>query len=42
VPLLEDIHVSGAQGLGVLDVRGAKAAPTFESLWAYVRREAGM
>jgi chromosome partitioning protein len=42
IPLLEDIHLSGAQGLGVLDVRGAKAGPTFDSLWTYVSREAGL
>lgn len=42
IPLLEDIHLSGAQGLGVLDVQGAKAGPTFDSFWTYVAREAGL
>lgn len=42
VPLLEDIHVSAAQGLGIADVKGSKAADTFAALWSHVAREAGL
>lgn len=40
IPTLEDIHLSAGRGLSVLDVRGAKAADTFDALWSYVAREA--
>ena len=40
IPTLEDIHLSAGRGLSVLDVRGAKAADTFDALWSYITREA--
>lgn len=42
IPLLEDIHVSAGKGLAVPDFVKAKAAETFDALWAYVVREAGI
>lgn len=42
VPTLEDIHVSAGKGLAVPDFTNAKAAATFEALWCYVGREAGL
>jgi chromosome partitioning protein len=40
--MLEDIHVSAGKGLAVLDLSSRKANETFEALWAYVSRAAGM
>jgi chromosome partitioning protein len=42
IPLLEDIHVSAGKGLAVPDFAKAKASETFDALWAYVVREAGI
>jgi len=42
VPALEDIHLSAGKGLAVPDFTNAKAAATFEALWSYVAREAGL
>jgi chromosome partitioning protein len=42
IPMLEDIHVSAGKGLAVLDLSSRKANETFEALWAYVSRAAGM
>lgn len=42
VPTLEDIHVSAGKGLAVPDFARAKASETFDALWAYVSREAGV
>jgi chromosome partitioning protein len=42
VPMLEDIHVTAGKGLGVLDIPNKKTTDTFEALWAYVARAAGL
>ncbi len=42
IPLLEDIHVSAGKGLAAPDFANAKASETFDALWAYVLREAGI
>ncbi|WP_082012927.1 ParA family protein [Belnapia sp. F-4-1] len=42
IPMLEDIHVSAGKGLAVLDLSNKKTNETFEALWAYVSRAAGM
>jgi chromosome partitioning protein len=42
VPMLEDIHVSAGKGLAVLDIPNKKTVETFEALWAYVARAAGL
>ncbi len=42
IPMLEDIHVSAGKGLAVLDLANKKTNETFEALWAYVSRAAGM
>lgn len=42
VPLLEDIHVYGDQGLSVLDVAKASGADLFEALWDHTAREVGL
>ena len=42
VPMLEDIHVSTGNGLAVPDIAKAKAADTFNALWSYIRRQAGL
>ncbi len=42
IPTLEDIHVSAGKGLAVPDFARAKASETFDALWAYVSREAGV
>jgi chromosome partitioning protein len=42
VPLLEDIHVYGDQGLSVLDVAKASGADLFEALWDHTAREIGL
>jgi chromosome partitioning protein len=42
IPLLEDIHVSAGKGLAVPDFAKAKASETFDALWAYIVREAGI
>jgi chromosome partitioning protein len=42
IPLLEDIHVYGDQGLSVLDVAKASGADVFEALWDHTAREVGL
>lgn len=42
VPLYEDVQTTHAQGLTVLDIRGAKGADAFHGLWLHVRREIGL
>lgn len=42
VPLLEDIHAYGDQGLSVLDVAKANGADLFEALWDHTAREVGL
>jgi chromosome partitioning protein len=42
IPALEDIHITAGKGLAVLDVKGAKAGESFDALWSYVAREAGV
>lgn len=42
IPTLEDIHVSAGKGLAIPDFTNAKASATFEALWCYVAREAGL
>jgi hypothetical protein len=42
VPLLEDIHVYGDQGLSVLDVAKTSGADLFEALWDHTAREIGL
>lgn len=42
VPLYEDVQTTHAQGLTVLDIRGAKGADAFQGLWLHVRREIGI
>jgi len=41
VPLLEEIHLTAAKGLGVMDLSRAACAETFEGLWRYVAWEMG-
>ncbi len=42
VPLYEDVQATHAQGLTVLDVKGAKGADAFLGVWLHVRREIGL
>jgi len=42
IPALEDIHLTAGKGLSVLDVKGAKATESFDALWSYIAREAGL
>jgi chromosome partitioning protein len=42
IPLLEDIHVPAAQGLCALDFENARGGESLESVWRFVRREAGL
>jgi chromosome partitioning protein len=42
IPTLEDIHVPAANGLSVLDHIRARGLESFESMWDYVKREAGL
>jgi chromosome partitioning protein len=42
IPSLEDIHLTAGKGLSVIDVKGAKASESFDALWSYVAREAGV
>jgi len=42
IPLLEDIHVSAGKGLAVPDLSSQKTGETFDALWAYVARVAGL
>ena len=42
IPAFEDIHLTAGKGLSVLDVKGAKATESFDALWSYISREAGI
>jgi chromosome partitioning protein len=42
IPMLEDIHVSAGKGLAVPDLLSKKTGETFDALWHYVAREAGL
>lgn len=39
IPQLEEIPFAGSKGLGVADLTRATSVETFESLWAYIKRE---
>ncbi len=42
IPLLEDIHGSAAEGLAAMDFENARGGEPIESVWQFVRREAGL
>jgi chromosome partitioning protein len=42
IPQAEEVHLTGGKGLGVLDLSRSNVAISFEGLWSYVEREAGL
>ena len=42
IPQLEEIPLASGKGLGVMDLARPSSGETFESLWSYVAREAGI
>ncbi len=42
IPRVEDIPLSYTYGIGVVEMKGAKGADDYESVWAWVRGELGM
>ena len=42
IPQLEEIPLASGKGLGVMDLARPSSGETFESLWSYVSREAGL
>lgn len=42
VPHLEEIHFAAGKGLGVADLTKAVSRETFDGLWSFVAREAGL
>lgn len=42
IPHLEEIHFAAGKGLGVADLTRADSRETFEGLWSFVAREAGL
>ena len=42
VPHLEEIHFAASKGLGVADLTKAVSRETFDGLWSFVAREAGL
>lgn len=42
IPHLEEIHFAAGKGLGVADLTKATSRETFDGLWSFVAREAGL
>ena len=42
IPHLEEIHFAAGKGLGVADLAKAVSRETFDGLWSFVAREAGL
>lgn len=42
IPHLEEIHFAASKGLGVADLTKAVSRETFDGLWSFVAREAGL
>ena len=42
IPHLEEIHFAASKGLGVADLTKAVSRETFDGLWSFIAREAGL